>query len=222
MCALIRAFAGIMSSSIRVAMSMCSITTTDAVGKRADWHVGTMIGDISVSSRAKSRNYSRLPLIATGGVIGPLLQVALAHRFTTDSAFWQRFPILSSQMACAGLISMLFFVNLIFLKEVNLSRLSVLAISEVKYTLRVTPRLHRYRVAVRHAKFRLVRHSRITRNAAMTRKSKHRLSATVGAMTPVSPLMNTVSRMLSLDKSVNPPMTVYSRLASRRSSVRRA
>ncbi|KAA8908337.1 major facilitator superfamily domain-containing protein [Sphaerosporella brunnea] len=116
MCALIRAFAGIMSASIRVAMSMRSIARTGSVD-RADCHADTMIGDISVSSRAKAQNYSRLPLIATGGVIGPLLQAALAHRFARDSAFWQRFPILSSQMACAGLISLLFIVNLIFLKE---------------------------------------------------------------------------------------------------------
>jgi MFS family permease len=125
MCALIRAFAGIMSSSIRVAMSMCSTTKTVVMDKRADWHAGTMIGDISVSSRVKARNYSRLPLISTGGVIGPLLQAALAHRFATDSTFWQRFPILSSQLACAGLISILFLVNLIFLKEVRLSRIAL-------------------------------------------------------------------------------------------------
>ena len=98
-CALIRAFAGLFSSSIRVAMA-------------------TMIGDISETSRSKARNFSRLPLISTGGVIGPLLQAALAHRFAEDSAFWQEFPILSSQLACALLMLAIFFVNLAFLKEV--------------------------------------------------------------------------------------------------------
>ncbi|KAI5804941.1 major facilitator superfamily domain-containing protein [Geopyxis carbonaria] len=97
-CMLIRAFAGLMSSSIRVAMA-------------------TMIGDVSNSSAAKARNFSRLPLVSTGGVIGPLLQAALAHRFAADSAFWQRFPILTSQLACATLMFMIFLVNLIFLKE---------------------------------------------------------------------------------------------------------
>jgi len=80
-------------------------------------HAGTMIGDVSVTSRAKARNFSRLPLISTGGVVGPLLQAALAHR-AGDSAFWQRFPILSSQLACAGLMLVLFMVNLVLLKEV--------------------------------------------------------------------------------------------------------
>lgn len=99
-CMLIRAFAGLMSSSIRVAMA-------------------TMIGDVSNSSAAKAVNFSRLPLVSSGGVIGPLLQAALAHRFAEDSAFWQRFPILTSQLACATLMFVIFLVNLVFLKEVS-------------------------------------------------------------------------------------------------------
>ena len=85
----------------------------------ADGYSDTMIGDVSVSSSAKARNFSRLPLISTGGVIGPLLQAALAHRFSADSAFFQRFPILSSQMACASLMFIIFLLNLVMLKEVR-------------------------------------------------------------------------------------------------------
>jgi len=98
-CALIRAFAGLMSSSIRVSTA-------------------TMIGDVSETSSAKARNFSRLPLVATGGVIGPLLQALLAHRFSSDNKIWKTFPILSSQLACASLMFIFFLVNLIFLQEV--------------------------------------------------------------------------------------------------------
>ncbi|KAI5817150.1 major facilitator superfamily domain-containing protein [Pyronema omphalodes] len=105
MCALIRAFAGLMSSCIRVA-------------------VAAMLGDISHSSRAKARSFSRLPLVATGGVIGPLLQAALAHRFANDGIFWKTYPILISQMACAALMLAIFGVNLAMLKETLPSSLS--------------------------------------------------------------------------------------------------
>ncbi|PWW79323.1 MFS general substrate transporter [Tuber magnatum] len=97
-CALIRAFAGLMSSSIRVSTA-------------------TMIGDVSETSSAKARNFSRLPLVATGGVIGPLLQALLAHRFSSDNKIWKTFPILCSQLACASLMFIFFLVNLIFLQE---------------------------------------------------------------------------------------------------------
>lgn len=98
-CLLIRLFAGLMSSSIRVAMV-------------------TMLGDVSESSKSKVRNYSKLPIIASGGVIGPLLQAALAHRFG-ERAFWKRFPVLNSQLACAGLVAAVAIVNLVYLKEVG-------------------------------------------------------------------------------------------------------
>jgi hypothetical protein len=61
-----------------------------------------------------------LPLVATGGVIGPLLQAALAHRITTDGGIWGRFPILSSQLACASLMFVIFLANAVLLKEVSL------------------------------------------------------------------------------------------------------
>lgn len=96
-CALIRGFAGLMSASTRVM-------------------VWTMLGDVSNSTNAKAKNFSRMPLIATGGVIGPLLQALLAHRFS-DNELWKKFPILSSQLACAGLMMVFFVVNFVFLKE---------------------------------------------------------------------------------------------------------
>lgn len=94
---LIRAFAGLMSSSVRVA-------------------IAAMLGDISESKRSKARNFSRLPLVATGGVIGPLLQAALAHRF---AGFWDKYPILGSQLACAALLMVVFVTSLVLLKEVS-------------------------------------------------------------------------------------------------------
>lgn len=97
-CCLIRAFGGLMSSSIRVSTA-------------------TMIGDVSETSSAKARNFSRLPLVATGGVIGPLIQALLAHRFSSENEIWKRFPILSSQLACASLMFIIFLINLVFLNE---------------------------------------------------------------------------------------------------------
>ena len=73
---------------------------------------------------AKVRNFSRLPLVATGGVIGPLLQAALAHRVVVDGGVWGRFPILSSQLVCAGLMFVIFLANVVFLKEVSECRAS--------------------------------------------------------------------------------------------------
>lgn len=96
-CALIRGFAGLMGSSMRVM-------------------VWTMLGDVSDTSKAKARNFSRMPLVATGGIIGPLLQALLANRFS-DSEVWKKFPILSSQLACAGLMVLFFCANFFFLKE---------------------------------------------------------------------------------------------------------
>lgn len=79
-----------------------------------------MIGDVSSTPSSKARNFSKLPLVATGGVVGPLLQAALAHRFSSNNEIWKRFPILSSQLACAGLMFIIFLINLVFLKEVCL------------------------------------------------------------------------------------------------------
>lgn len=98
-CLLIRLFAGFMSSATRVAMV-------------------TMLGDVSESTNRKVRNYSKLPIVASGGVIGPLLQAALAHRYG-GSEFWKRFPVLNSQLACAGLVAAVAIVNAVHLKEVS-------------------------------------------------------------------------------------------------------
>ncbi|KAF8467746.1 major facilitator superfamily domain-containing protein [Kalaharituber pfeilii] len=111
-CALIRGFAGLMGSSMRVM-------------------VWTMLGDVSDSPKAKARNFSRMPLVATGGIIGPLLQALLANRFS-ESEVWKKFPILSSQLACAGLMVLFLTVNFVFLKETLPS--SETAISQRPYS----------------------------------------------------------------------------------------
>lgn len=104
LCAAIRAFAGMMSACLRVA-------------------VAAMLGDLGPSSQAKARSFSRLPLVSAGGVIGPLLQAALANRFANDAGVWQRFPILMSQLACAGLLAAMLLANSVLLKEVCFSLL---------------------------------------------------------------------------------------------------
>ncbi|KAI5808148.1 major facilitator superfamily domain-containing protein [Peziza echinospora] len=96
-CIFIRGFAGLMGSSMRVM-------------------VWTMLGDVSDTQKAKARNFSRMPLVATGGIVGPLLQAVLANRFK-DSEFWKTFPIMSAQLACAALMVGFLVVNYFFLKE---------------------------------------------------------------------------------------------------------
>lgn len=97
-CAIVRGIGGFLASSIRVMA----------------W---TMTGDVSRTKKARARNFSRMPLVALGGIIGPILQATLAHRFAKDSWLWERFPILSSQLACAGLILIIFGLNYVFLDE---------------------------------------------------------------------------------------------------------
>jgi len=79
--------------------------------------VWTMLGDVSRSKVAKTRNFSRMPLVAVGGIIGPILQATLAHRFAETSEIWNRFPILSSQLGCSSLIFAILMLNYFFLEE---------------------------------------------------------------------------------------------------------
>lgn len=95
--ALVRGFAGLMASSMKVT-------------------VWTMLGDVSDTTRAKLRNFAFMPLVAMGGVIGPLLQASLANRFS-DTEIWNKYPILSSQLVCAAMMVVLFAANVAFLDE---------------------------------------------------------------------------------------------------------
>lgn len=96
-CAILRGISGILISSIRVMA----------------W---TMTGDISRTKKSRARNFSRMPLVGLGGLIGPILQAALAHGFE-DNSLWKRFPILGSQLACAGLMFIVFVCNFVWLDE---------------------------------------------------------------------------------------------------------
>lgn len=95
--ALVRGFAGLMASSMKVT-------------------VWTMLGDVSDTPRAKFRNFAFMPLVAMGGIIGPLLQASLANRFS-DSEVWKQYPILSSQLVCAAMMVVFFAANVAFLDE---------------------------------------------------------------------------------------------------------
>ncbi|RPA77810.1 MFS general substrate transporter [Ascobolus immersus RN42] len=97
-CAIVRFFGGFMASSLRTM-------------------VWTMLGDVSRSSKSKANNFSRLPLVSIGGLLGPIMQAALAHRFGKDGDLWKMFPILSSQLACAGLILLVLIANFFLLEE---------------------------------------------------------------------------------------------------------
>jgi MFS family permease len=98
-CAIVRFFGGFMASSLRTM-------------------VWTMLGDVSRSSKSKASNFSRLPLVSIGGLLGPIMQAALAHRFGKSGDLWKMFPILGSQLACAGLLFLVLIANFLFLEEV--------------------------------------------------------------------------------------------------------
>ncbi|KAI9819559.1 MAG: hypothetical protein M1827_007009 [Pycnora praestabilis] len=97
-CAMFRFCAGLVSSSTAV------ITLT-------------MIGDISRSTSEKAKNISRLPLIALCGSIGPFVEGMVSGSNKAFGEIWQRYPILSGQIACGSLVFMIGIVMVVMLEE---------------------------------------------------------------------------------------------------------
>ncbi|KAF2201124.1 MFS general substrate transporter [Delitschia confertaspora ATCC 74209] len=97
-CTIFRFIAGIASSSI-VVTSL------------------TMLGDLSVDQSERVKNVARLPLIALCGSIGPIVQGMVSGSVNGSEGIWQRFPTLSSQIACGSLVFLIAVTAAIMLKE---------------------------------------------------------------------------------------------------------
>ncbi|KAI9838665.1 MAG: hypothetical protein M1819_004979 [Sarea resinae] len=97
-CAAIRLLAGLISSAVPVTAL-------------------TMIGDLSHSPSARSKNIARLPLIAVCGSVGPLVQAMVTGSIKASGEIWQRFPILSSEIACSSLVFLIGFTAYFMLDE---------------------------------------------------------------------------------------------------------
>ncbi|KAI9792907.1 MAG: hypothetical protein M1835_007586 [Candelina submexicana] len=97
-CASLRVIAGLFSSSIAVTSL-------------------TMVGDVGQSQTDRARYVSRLPLIALCGSVGPLVQGMVTSSIEAYGKIWQRYPILSSQIACGSLLLVIGAVETVLLEE---------------------------------------------------------------------------------------------------------
>ncbi|KAF2088090.1 MFS general substrate transporter [Saccharata proteae CBS 121410] len=97
-CAIFRFAAGVVSSSVVVATL-------------------TMLGDLSLSPAERARNVARLPLVAICGSIGPLVQHMVTGSIDAHGAVWEKYPILSSQIACGSLVFTIAVIAVFTLKE---------------------------------------------------------------------------------------------------------
>ncbi|KAF2187005.1 MFS general substrate transporter [Zopfia rhizophila CBS 207.26] len=77
----------------------------------------TMIGDLSTNQSERAKNVARLPLIALCGSIGPIIQGMVSGSTNASGAVWQKFPILSSQIACGSLVFLITISASIMLQE---------------------------------------------------------------------------------------------------------
>ncbi|KAB2573982.1 Major facilitator superfamily [Lasiodiplodia theobromae] len=84
-CTILRFIAGLVSSAIVVSTL-------------------TMLGDVSRSPEERTKNVSRLPIVGVCGSVGPLIQGMVAGSINAHGAIWEKFPILSSQIACGSLV----------------------------------------------------------------------------------------------------------------------
>ncbi|KAF1975823.1 hypothetical protein BU23DRAFT_68410 [Bimuria novae-zelandiae CBS 107.79] len=97
-CTLFRYFAGFASSTV-VVTSL------------------TMIGDVSRDFEERAQNVAFLPLIASFGSIGPLIQGMVSESLHSSGAVWEKFPILGSQLACGSLVLSIAVTATIMLQE---------------------------------------------------------------------------------------------------------
>ena len=100
-CAVFRFAAGLVSSSVVVTALI-------------------MLGDISLSLEERAKNVARLPLVAVCGSIGPLMQNLVAGSVNDYGAIWEKYPTLSSQIACGSLVLAIAIAATCVLQEVRL------------------------------------------------------------------------------------------------------
>ncbi|KAI4720007.1 MFS general substrate transporter [Aureobasidium sp. EXF-10727] len=90
-----------------------------------------MLADLSMPSAKALRTVSRLPLISVCGGIGPLLQSIVRQIGEHAPAkIWLQWPALNGQIACAGLIFVIFLVEAFCLRETLDSRVATGSKSE--------------------------------------------------------------------------------------------
>jgi MFS family permease len=77
----------------------------------------TMMGDLSTSPAERAKNIARLPLVALCGSIGPIIQGMVSGSINASGAVWQRFPILSTQIACGTIVLVIAITASIMLHE---------------------------------------------------------------------------------------------------------
>ncbi|KAF2836266.1 MFS general substrate transporter [Patellaria atrata CBS 101060] len=97
-CTIARFFAGLVSSSVVVT-------------------VLTMIGDVSQTPADRAINVAKLPLIAVCGSVGPLAQGMVSGSLRDYGAIWEKYPTLSSQIACGSLVLIIAVVSFVILDE---------------------------------------------------------------------------------------------------------
>ncbi|CAD0091943.1 unnamed protein product [Aureobasidium vineae] len=85
-----------------------------------------MLADLSMPSAKALRTVSRLPLISVCGGIGPLLQ-SIVRQISehAPAGIWLQWPALNGQIACAGLILVIFLVEAFCLRETLDSRVAI-------------------------------------------------------------------------------------------------
>ena len=98
-CAVLRFVAGLVSSSTAVTSL-------------------TMIGDISETPAQKAKNIAWLALIAFCGSVGPVVQGMVSGSLKAYGQIWQKYPILSSQIACGSVMLVIAVTVFILLEEV--------------------------------------------------------------------------------------------------------
>ncbi|KAH9873614.1 hypothetical protein IAQ61_004238 [Plenodomus lingam] len=97
-CALLRFFAGMVSSTV-----ICTSLT--------------MIGDLSTSAHQRAKNVARLPLISLCGSVGPLMQAMVTESLHSYGMVWEKFPTLGSELVCGTILFAIALTASILLKE---------------------------------------------------------------------------------------------------------
>jgi len=77
----------------------------------------TMIGDLSTNTTERAMNVARLPLIALCGSIGPVIQGMVSGSLNSSGTVWEKFPALSSQIACGSVVLLIATTATIMLRE---------------------------------------------------------------------------------------------------------
>ena len=79
----------------------------------------TMLGDISEDMAERIKNVSALPFVAACGSVAPLVQRMVTNSFMGYGIVWEKYPVLSNQVACGSMILLITVVEACMLQEVS-------------------------------------------------------------------------------------------------------